>query len=426
MKHTLSIFAAFAALTACAITTTLEYEDARETLTRAAVSNDLAQAVTSATNTLAQALADGSIEVRAASARFADEAGVAGMAYSANGLYGENSERTADEIFTSIDASASTNDVMLTPMCGGNGKRFSEWALEPELSDVSVMWATSPWAGSVGWFLWSDADENFLSISAKGNEYSTNLSWTRGEDETDYDVTATRTENPIIGYTLGSQTGKPLQPQGDYAPATNIAKSALASDVQASLGKADTALQTAPVTSVNNKTGAVSLSASDVGAVPTAGGTMTGQLTVPMLAVGRFYQVITATEDLDGAYVEICGRWFFENFSGSRITCRDGMETKSVAFLSDIPSIAGLAPLASPAFTGTPTAPTPASGDNSTKVATTAFVKTAISGISVTPLSGQTFNFATTQGVMDALKTVIETLGGTVTNAPSTTISQGE
>ena len=46
MKHTLSIFAAFAALAASAITTTLEYEDARETLTRAAVSNDLAQAVT--------------------------------------------------------------------------------------------------------------------------------------------------------------------------------------------------------------------------------------------------------------------------------------------------------------------------------------------------------------------------------------------
>ena len=79
-----------------------------------------------------------------------------------------------------------------------------------------------------------------------------------------------------------------------------------------------------------------------------------------------------------------------------------------------------VAPLASPAFTGTPTAPTPAAADNSTKVATTAFVKTAISGISVTPLSGQTFNFATTQGVMDALKATIEALGGTVTNAPPT------
>ncbi len=36
---------------------------------------------------------------------------------------------------------------------------------------------------------------------------------------------------------------------------------------------------------------------------------------------------------------------------------------------------------ASPAFTGTPTAPTPTASDNSTKVATTAFVKTAVAEI---------------------------------------------
>ena len=40
------------------------------------------------------------------------------------------------------------------------------------------------------------------------------------------------------------------------------------------------------------------------------------------------------------------------------------------------------APKASPEFSGTPTAPTPSSGDNSTKIATTAFVSTAISGVS--------------------------------------------
>ena len=51
-------------------------------------------------------------------------------------------------------------------------------------------------------------------------------------------------------------------------PGTGIPKSDLASSVQTSLGKADTALQSAPVTSVNSKTGAVSLSASDVGALP--------------------------------------------------------------------------------------------------------------------------------------------------------------
>ncbi len=37
------------------------------------------------------------------------------------------------------------------------------------------------------------------------------------------------------------------------------------------------------------------------------------------------------------------------------------------------------APLASPALTGTPTAPTPPKGTNNTQIATTAFVTTAIS-----------------------------------------------
>lgn len=49
------------------------------------------------------------------------------------------------------------------------------------------------------------------------------------------------------------------------------------------------------------------------------------------------------------------------------------------------------APLASPAFTGTPTAPTPAAGDNSTKIATTAYVTGAVSSAlgEVTGLSYQ-------------------------------------
>lgn len=44
-------------------------------------------------------------------------------------------------------------------------------------------------------------------------------------------------------------------------------------------------------------------------------------------------------------------------------------------------AIATKADLASPAFTGSPTAPTPTTGDNDTSVATTAFVQTALSAI---------------------------------------------
>src|SRR5215470_16774778 len=41
-----------------------------------------------------------------------------------------------------------------------------------------------------------------------------------------------------------------------------------------------------------------------------------------------------------------------------------------------------LAPKASPALTGNPTAPTQTSGNNSTRIATTAFVADAVSGVS--------------------------------------------
>lgn len=60
---------------------------------------------------------------------------------------------------------------------------------------------------------------------------------------------------------------------GTYSkPAGGIPKTDLSGAVQASLGKADTALQSAPVTSVNGKTGDVSLGAADVGAISSAAG----------------------------------------------------------------------------------------------------------------------------------------------------------
>lgn len=62
---------------------------------------------------------------------------------------------------------------------------------------------------------------------------------------------------------------------GTYSkPAGGIPKTDLSDLVQASLGKADTALQSAPVTSVNGKTGAVSLVAGDVGAISSAAGSV--------------------------------------------------------------------------------------------------------------------------------------------------------
>ncbi len=80
----------------------------------------------------------------------------------------------------------------------------------------------------------------------------------------DYDELTNRPR--INGHTLtGNQSASDLG-LGTYSkPASGIPKTDLAQDVQASLQKADTALQTAPVQSVAGKTGAVTLGAGDVG-----------------------------------------------------------------------------------------------------------------------------------------------------------------
>ena len=72
-------------------------------------------------------------------------------------------------------------------------------------------------------------------------------------------------ENPVQNKVINSA----LAGKGTYSkPSGGIPKSDLASAVQTSLDKADTALQTAPVSSVNGQTGAVTLDADDVGASP--------------------------------------------------------------------------------------------------------------------------------------------------------------
>ena len=61
--------------------------------------------------------------------------------------------------------------------------------------------------------------------------------------------------------------------------------------------------------------------------------------------------------------------------------------------------LAAKAPLASPTFTGTPAAPTATAGTNTTQLATTAFVATAIAGFSALPSqTGNTGKYLTTDG----------------------------
>lgn len=92
-----------------------------------------------------------------------------------------------------------------------------------------------------------------------------------------------------------------------------------------------------------------------------------------------------------------------------------------------VATIADKAPLASPALTGTPTAPTASAGTNSTQIATTAFVKsavdTAIAGVTqisyevvqslpVTGETGKIYLIAHSHGTGDAYDEYIWTGSG--------------
>ena len=127
-----------------------------------------------------------------------------------------------------------------------------------------------------------------------------------------------------------------LSGSGFYTkPSGGIPKTDLADSVQTSLGKADTAIQSETVKSVNITAGTsgINLSLSSAGALDVA-------ISSGSIASGN------------------------SNF----VTGGTVYSTTST-----------LAPKASPSFTGTPTAPTASAGTSTTQVATTAFVTDAVS-----------------------------------------------
>lgn len=107
---------------------------------------------------------------------------------------------------------------------------------------------------------------------------------------------------------------------------------------------------------------------SNLGSVFTFKGTKTSTSNLPL--TGNKQGDVWLVTDDNSEYV-----WTLSASSGTI----DGWEKLGV-----VVDLSGYATLASPAFTGTPTAPTATAGTNSTQIATTAFVKNAIDSISGT------------------------------------------
>jgi hypothetical protein len=168
---------------------------------------------------------------------------------------------------------------------------------------------------------------------------------------------------------------------------------------------------TAAVTTFNTRAGAVTLVVKDItdaGGAPVQSPTLLGIPAAPTAAPGTKTTQIATTAFVTAAVVaSTTGVSTFNTRSGAVV-----LSTK------DITDASG-APLASPAFTGTPTAPTPTAGDNDTSIATTAFVTSAIAGFAPkaspaftgnptapTPTAGDNdTSIATTAFVTNALST---------------------
>src|SRR4029077_9980797 len=123
----------------------------------------------------------------------------------------------------------------------------------------------------------------------------------------------------------------------------------------------------AGVASFNTRTGAVTLQLADVTAVggaPISSPTFTGTPSAPTPAPTDNTTRVATTQYVTAAIAALPAP--VSSFNG---------RTGAVSFqASDISAVGG-ALLVSPAFTGNPTAPTPAPGDNDTSIATTAFVQ---------------------------------------------------
>ena len=130
----------------------------------------------------------------------------------------------------------------------------------------------------------------------------------------------------------------------------------------------------------NNSSATFNLNGLGAYAVQNAGGALVGG----ELVAGNIYQL---------AWLSARSVWFILGATTTAVTQPSTDNSTKIATTAFVKSI-GYAPLASPIFTGTPQAPTPGAGDNSTNIATTAFISAALYGTSGILPSGTRLLFA--------------------------------
>jgi hypothetical protein len=157
--------------------------------------------------------------------------------------------------------------------------------------------------------------------------------------------------------TVAGRSGTVVLATSDVAESTNLYFTAARASAAA------------PVQSVAGRTGAVVLAVGDVsGAAPLASPALTGTPTAPTAATADNSVAIATT-----AFVKAQNYVTYATAGGQAPV--QSVAGRTGAVVLAVADVSGAAPLASPALTGTPTAPTAATADSSTVLATTAFVK---------------------------------------------------
>jgi hypothetical protein len=203
---------------------------------------------------------------------------------------------------------------------------------------------------------------------------------------------------------LDSPPPSSLRPTPDYVPAYVLAPAAWAYDVDQATGtsratyigevfvggtaagnqvatKADIAAATTGVVSFNTRTGVVSLTLADVtgvGGAPSNSPTfVNANANTP--APGDNTTKVATTQFVQQAIGTVGG-----------VTTWNGRQGTVLMTLGDVTGVGGAA-IASPGFTGVPTAPTAVGGTATQQLATTAFVNNALGG-AVVSWNGRTGN----------------------------------
>ena len=174
--------------------------------------------------------------------------------------------------------------------------------------------------------------------------------------------------------------------------------------------------------------------------LPLSGGTITGNILVSKGSSGqasepniKWKTVGTNTPYIGFATDQTDGTFVFGSLKGTTyqtglaIGGGSGNLLWKGAKVATADDLGAKAPLASPTFTGTPKAPTAAAGTNTTQIATTAFVNTAVSGVksatsttatlSSSSWSGSDGNYTQTVNVSGMTATAIVVVSPTPSNA---------